>query len=94
VRQHGNSEVGTTYLNTSTSLGRNTRPTYVVDEFIDRQLIRLRGQNKTVMAVDTMTFQTLDLYGHLFGDRLDEVADALDVAARAAGVSPRCCSGS
>jgi hypothetical protein len=33
---------------------------------------------------------TLDLYGHLFGDRLDEVADALDVAARAAGVSPVC----
>jgi integrase len=27
---------------------------------------------------------TLDLYGHLFPDRLDEVADALDVAARAA----------
>jgi integrase len=26
---------------------------------------------------------TLDLYGHLFGDRLDEVADALDAAARA-----------
>ena len=25
---------------------------------------------------------TLDLYGHLFGDRLDEVADALDAAAR------------
>jgi hypothetical protein len=30
---------------------------------------------------------TLDLYGHLFEDRLDEVADALDRAARAAGVS-------
>lgn len=26
---------------------------------------------------------TLDLYGHLFDDRLDEVADALDRAARA-----------
>jgi len=32
---------------------------------------------------------TLDLYGHLFGDRLDVVADAMD-AARAAGVSPVC----
>ena len=30
---------------------------------------------------------TLDLYGHLFPDRLDEVADALDVAARAALVA-------
>ena len=25
---------------------------------------------------------TLDQYGHLFGDRLDEVADAMDAAAR------------
>ena len=34
---------------------------------------------------------TLDLYGHLFPDRLDEVADALDAAARvAAGVYPPC----
>ena len=57
VRQHGNGGVGTTYLNTSTFLGRNTRLTYVVDEFVDRQLIRLRGENKTVMAVDTMTFR-------------------------------------
>lgn len=34
---------------------------------------------------------TLDLYGHLFPDRLDEVADALDTAARAAAdVYPLC----
>lgn len=33
---------------------------------------------------------TLDLYGHLFGDRLDEVADALDAAATAALVYPMC----
>jgi hypothetical protein len=26
---------------------------------------------------------TLDLYGHLFGDQLDDVADALDAAATA-----------
>ena len=31
---------------------------------------------------------TLDLYGHLFEDRLGDVADALDKAARAAGVAP------
>jgi integrase len=30
---------------------------------------------------------TLDLYGHLFDDRLDEVADALDQAARSASTS-------
>ena len=57
MRQHGNGGIGTTYLNTSTFLGRKTRLTYVVDEFVDRQRIRLRGENKTVMAVDTMTFQ-------------------------------------
>ena len=33
---------------------------------------------------------TLDLYGHLFPDRLDEVAEALDAAATAAGVYPMC----
>lgn len=33
---------------------------------------------------------TLDLYGHLFGDRLDEVADALDEAAAAALVYSLC----
>jgi len=33
---------------------------------------------------------TIDLYGHLFGDRLDVVADALDAAVRAAGVYPMC----
>jgi hypothetical protein len=27
---------------------------------------------------------TLDLYGHLYGDRLDEVADAMDAARAAA----------
>jgi len=32
---------------------------------------------------------TLDLYGHLFGDRLDEVADRLDAAATAALASAR-----
>lgn len=39
---------------------------------------------------------TLDLYGHLYGDRLDEVANALDVAARAAvdpSVYPLCTGG-
>lgn len=30
---------------------------------------------------------TLDLYGHLFPDRLDEVADALDAAVRAVGLA-------
>jgi hypothetical protein len=32
----------------------------------------------------------LHLYGHLFSDQLDDVADALDAAARAADVYPVC----
>jgi hypothetical protein len=36
---------------------------------------------------------TLDLYGHLFPDRLDVVADALDAARAAALVAPRLPSG-
>ena len=57
VRRHGNGGVGTTYLNTSTFLGRRTQLTYVVEELVDQQLIQLRGENKTVIAVDTLTFR-------------------------------------
>jgi hypothetical protein len=59
MREHGNGGIGTTYLNTSTFLGRTTHLTYVVEELADQQLIRLRGQNKTITAVDTMTFRPL-----------------------------------
>ena len=57
VRRHGNGGVGTTYLNTSTFLGRTTQLTYIVREYIPGQRIRLRGENKTVIAVDTLTFR-------------------------------------
>jgi carbon monoxide dehydrogenase subunit G len=57
VRRHGNGGVGTTYVNTSTFLGRTTQLTYVVEEVVDQQLIQLRGENKTVSAVDTLTFR-------------------------------------
>ncbi len=60
VNQHGDGGVGTTYLNTSTFLGRKTQLTYIVREFIPGQRIRLRGENKTVIAVDTMTFRGVD----------------------------------
>ena len=55
VNHHGDGGVGTTYLNTSTFLGRETQLTYVVREFVPGERIRLRGENKTVIAVDTMT---------------------------------------
>jgi hypothetical protein len=60
VNHHGDGGVGTTYLNTSTFLGRKTHLTYIVGEFIPGKRIRLRGENKTVIAVDTMTFRSID----------------------------------
>ena len=60
VNQHGDGGAGTTYLNTSTFLGRKTQLTYVVEELVDQKLIQLRGENKTVIAVDTMTFRSVD----------------------------------
>ncbi len=60
VRRHGNGGVGTTYLNTSAFLGRTTQLTYVVREFLPGKRIRLRGENGTVVAVDTMTFRSVD----------------------------------
>jgi carbon monoxide dehydrogenase subunit G len=60
VKHHGGGGVGTTYLNTSTFLGRKTQLTYVVREFIPGKHIQLRGENKTVIAIDTMTFRIVD----------------------------------
>ena len=57
VNRHGDGGVGTAYLNTSTFLGRRTQLTYVVREFVPGKRIRLQGENKTVTAVDTMTFR-------------------------------------
>jgi carbon monoxide dehydrogenase subunit G len=58
-RRHGDGAVGTTYENVSKFLGRKTSLTYVVEELLDQQLIQLRGENKTVTAVDRMTFRTV-----------------------------------
>ena len=57
VNRLGDGGVGTTYLNTSTFLGRETQLTYIVRDFIPSKRVQLRGENKTVIAVDTMTFR-------------------------------------
>lgn len=57
VRIKGEGSVGTEYLNTSTFAGRKTQLTYVVQEFVQDQRISLRGENKTVVAIDTITFR-------------------------------------
>jgi carbon monoxide dehydrogenase subunit G len=58
VNQQGDGGVGTTYLNTSKFLGRQTQLTYVVHDFVPGVRVELYGENKTVIAVDTMTFRT------------------------------------
>ena len=60
VNHQGDGGAGTTYLNTSNFLGRKTQLTYVVREFVPGERIRLCGENKTVIAVDTMTFRSVD----------------------------------
>jgi Polyketide cyclase / dehydrase and lipid transport len=57
VRTAGDGGVGTEYANTSTFAGRGTQLAYVVHELIPNQRIALRGENKTVIARDTMTFR-------------------------------------
>ena len=53
-RTSGDGGVGTVYLNTSKFLGRETELTYTVLEVDPGRRVRLRGQNKTVTATDTM----------------------------------------
>ena len=58
-----------------------------------RPLLLLLSRPADVKVVQQMlghksAIMTLDLYGHLFADQLDEVPDRLDVAARAARVAP------
>ncbi len=57
VRSKGDGLIGTEYLNTSTFAGRQTQLKYVVQEFTVNQSIGLRGENKSVIAHDTMTFR-------------------------------------
>lgn len=59
VRERGDGGVGTEYLNTSRFLGRTTQLRYVVQELAAPRRIRLRGENRTVVATDTMTFGDL-----------------------------------
>lgn len=54
VRQSGDGGVGTAYHNTSRFLGRETELVYVVTQLRADELIQLRGENKTLVALDTM----------------------------------------
>jgi carbon monoxide dehydrogenase subunit G len=52
----GDGDVGTTYRNVSSFLGRETELTYAVTDRRPGELIALRGENRTVVARDTMEF--------------------------------------
>lgn len=56
TRQSGDGGVGTRYHNVSEFMGRQTELTYVVLEVSPTEVFRLRGENKTLVAHDTMTF--------------------------------------
>lgn len=70
VRVSGDGGVGTRYRNTSSFMGRETRLTYVVREAVPGQRFVLQGDNKTLQAVDTMTFEE-----HAGGTRVTYDAD-------------------
>ena len=53
-RVSGDGGVGTTYRNISSFLGRKTELTYTVTAHEPERLFALRGENKTVVAHDTM----------------------------------------
>lgn len=53
--ESGDGGVGTRYHNVSRFLGRRTELTYVVEEVVPPRRFRLRGENRTVSAHDTMT---------------------------------------
>jgi len=57
VRVFGDGGFGTEYENTSTFAGRQTQLTYVVEDLVPNRQIALRGENKTVIAHDSMTFR-------------------------------------
>jgi len=58
VLLEGDGGVGTTYRNTSRFGGRETELIYVVEEFRRPDRLVLRGENRTVLARDTMTFRS------------------------------------
>ncbi|MEO7130126.1 MAG: SRPBCC family protein [Dermatophilaceae bacterium] len=53
--ESGDGGVGTSYRNLSKFLGRETELTYVITDLEPDRLIKLRGENKTVIAHDTMS---------------------------------------
>lgn len=56
----GDGGVGTKYSNTSAFNGKESSLVYEVIEYRPDQLIRLRGENKSLVAIDTMMIEEVD----------------------------------
>ena len=56
TREVGDGGVGTRYRNVSRFLGRETELVYVVEDLSPNERLRLRGENQTVVAHDTLSF--------------------------------------
>lgn len=59
VRTEGDGGPGTKYRNISSFAGRETELEYVVQQLEPGKVFQLRGENKTVTALDTMTFRQI-----------------------------------
>ena len=57
TRRTGDGGLGTVYDNTSSFMGSKTELEYTVTELVPEKRFQLRGENKTVTATDTMTFE-------------------------------------
>ncbi len=60
VKVEGDGGAGTKYKNVSSFAGRETELEYVVQQREPGRIFQLRGENKTVTALDTMTFRSTD----------------------------------
>lgn len=60
VKVDGDGGPGTKYRNKSSFAGRETELEYVVQQREAGRVFQLRGENKTVSALDTMTFRATD----------------------------------
>ncbi len=60
TRASGTGVVGTTYVNTSRFRDRQTQLHYVVQDYEPYRIVRLRGENATLTATDTIAFDRID----------------------------------
>jgi len=58
IRLAGDGGIGTTYRNVSRFLGREAHLDYRVVDLRPDELIQLRGENKTLVATDTMALRS------------------------------------